>query len=62
MVRFNMKFNKLIFGSFILLILMFSITAISAADLNDTDNKDILNDANTGNAFSDLDMEIMDAD
>ncbi len=57
-----MKFNKLIFGSFILLILMFSITAISAADLNDTDNKDILNDANTGNAFSDLDMEIMDAD
>ena len=57
-----MKYKKLIIYSLILLILMFSITAISAVDLNDT-NKDVLNDVNTDTkSFSDLDMEIMDAD
>ena len=34
----NMKFKKHILHTFILLVLMLSITAISAADLNDTDN------------------------
>ena len=57
-----MKYKKFIIYSLILLILMFSITAISAVDLNDT-NKDVLNDVNTDTkSFSDLDMEIMDAD
>ena len=63
MVRFNMKFNKLILGSFILLILLFSITAISAADLNDTDNTNVLKDKNTNdNSFSDLSQRIQDAE
>ena len=54
-----MKFNKLILGSFILLILLFSITAISAADLNDTDNTNVLKDKNTNdNSFSDLSQRI----
>ena len=57
-----MKFNKLILGSFILLILMFSITAISAADLNDTDNTNVLKDENINdNSFSDLNRGINDA-
>ena len=33
-----MKFKKYMLYTFILLVLMLSITAISAADLNDTDN------------------------
>ena len=57
-----MKYKKLIIYSLILLILMFSITAISAVDLNDT-NKDILNDINTDTkSFSDFDAKIFDAD
>ena len=31
-----MKFNKIVLCSFILLVLLFSVTAISAADLNCT--------------------------
>lgn len=58
-----MKFNKLILGSFILLILLFSITAISVADLNDTDNTNVLKDKSTNdNSFSDLSQRIQDAE
>ena len=57
-----MKYKKLIIYSLIMLILMCSITAISAVDLNDT-NKDVLNDINTDTkSFSDFDAKIFDAD
>lgn len=60
MARFNIKFYRLILGSFILLILMFSITAISAADLNDTDvSQDIPTEEKS---FSDLNSKINSSD
>lgn len=50
-----MKFNKLILNSFILLVLLFSITAISAVDLNYTDNSNVLKDIGADeNSFVDF--------
>ena len=47
-----MKYRKFIFQSVILLVLLFSITAISAANLNDTDNiADISNNPKTYSDF-----------
>ena len=56
-----MKFKKYILYAFILLALLLSITAISAADLNNTDNMDVLNDAND-KTFSELNSEISASD
>ena len=54
-----MKFNKLILNSFILLVLLFSVTAISAADLNDTSNIDVLKDNEiNNNSFSEFNQKI----
>ena len=58
-----MKFNKLILNSFILLVLLFSVTAISAADLNDTGSMDVLKDVNTNeSSFTDFKTELFVAD
>jgi len=57
-----MKFKRVILNSFILLALLISITAISAADLNDTDDMDVLKDASMNNRpYSDLTIEIFRA-
>ena len=59
----NMKYNKLILHSLILLILFFSVTAISAADLNDTDNMNVLKDIGADEkSFTTLENEIYSAD
>ena len=52
-----MRHNKFILHFFILFVFLISITAISAADLNDTGSIDILND-NGGNSFNDLNSVI----
>ena len=54
----NMKFRKHILHLSILMILLFSITAISAADLNDTDNMntDVLKEDSPG-AMSFMSLE-----
>ena len=58
-----MKFNKLILNSFILLVLLFSITAISAADLNDTGSMDVLKDVSANeSSFADFETELFVAD
>lgn len=58
-----MKYNKLILHSFILLILFFSVTAISAADLNDTNNMNVLKDIGADEkSFTVLENEIYSAD
>ena len=58
-----MKFNKLILNSFILLVLLFSVTAISAADLNDAGSMDVLKDVNTNeSSFTDFETELFVAD
>ena len=55
----NMKFNKIILYSFVLLVLSFSVTAISAADLNDTsDVGDVLKDGGDSKSFIDLNNDI----
>ncbi len=56
-LRINMRHNKFILHFFILFVFLISITAISAADLNDTGSIDILND-NGGNSFNDLNSVI----
>ena len=40
-----MKLNKFIIHFFIIMVFLISITAISAVDLNDTGDFDVLNDA-----------------
>ena len=57
----TMKRNKFILHFFILAVFLISITAISAADLNDTDNIDVLKDNET-NSFDSLYSEIKDKD
>ncbi len=57
-----MKFDKIILLSFILLVLFFSITAISASDFNCTDDisEDILKDASSDKcSYKDLSDSIM---
>ena len=54
-----MKFNKIVLCSFILLVLLFSVTAISAADLNCTgDIGDVLKDGGDIKSFYDLNGDI----
>lgn len=56
-----MKFKKTLLRSLILLVLLISITAVSAADLNDTDNigDDVLKENTTTDlSFVDLNGEI----
>ena len=54
-----MKFNKIVLCSFILLVLLFSVTAISAADLNCTgDIGNVLKDDGDIKSFYDLNGDI----
>ena len=55
-----MKFRKLILYSFLLLVLLFSVAAISASDLNGTDDVggDILKDSKV-ESYNNLSDEIM---
>ncbi len=54
-----MKFNKIILCSVILIVLSFSVTAISAADLNCTgDIGDVLKDGGDIKSFYDLNGDI----
>ena len=58
-----MKFNKIILCSVILIVLSFSVTAISAADLNDTsDVSDVLKDDGDSKSFIDLNNDIASED
>ena len=57
-----MKNNKFIIHFFILAVFLISITAISAADLNDTVDMDDLNDVDEKNSFYSLHNEIKDKD
>ena len=57
-----MKHNKLILIFFILVLFLISITAISASDLNDTDNVDVLKDVGEEKSFGDLYGEIKNKD
>lgn len=58
----TMKRNKFILHFFILAVFLISITAISAADLNDTGNIDVLKDTGDTNSFDSLYSEIKDKD
>ncbi len=64
-MRYNMKIKKFILSSVILLVMLFSIAAISAADLNDTDNvgEDTLKNAQIyDGSISDLYLEFLGDD
>ena len=54
----TMNNNKFILHFFILAVFLVSITAISAADLNDTVDMDVLNDVDEKNSFDSLHGEI----
>ncbi len=53
-----MKLNKFIIHFFIIIVFLISITAISAVDLNDTEDFDVLNDAGGEKSFKDLSSAI----
>ena len=53
-----MKLNKFIIHFFIIIVFLISITAISAVDLNDTGDFDVLNDAGGEKSFKDLSSAI----
>ena len=53
-----MKLNKFIIHFFIIIVFLISITAISAFDLNDTEDFDVLNDAGGEKSFKDLSSAI----
>ena len=53
-----MKYRKFILHTLILFVLLCSITAISAADLNDTDNFDVLKDDNQDGSFMNLEGDM----
>ncbi len=53
-----MKLNKFIIHFFIIMVFLISITAISAVDLNDTGDFDVLNDASGEKSFKDLSSAI----
>ena len=55
-----MKSNKFIVHFFILVVFLVSITALSAADLNNTASMDVLNDVDEKNSFDSLHGEIKD--
>ncbi len=57
-----MKNNKFIVHFLILVVFLISITAISAADLNDTANIDVLNDVDEKKSFNSLYDEINEKD
>ena len=57
-----MKNNKFIVHLFILVVFLISITAISAADLNETNDVDVLKDVNETSSFDSLHDEIKDKD
>ena len=61
-MRQNMKINKMILSSLIFVLLLLSITAISAADLNETDDISVLTDSNINEkSFTDLNTDISNA-
>ena len=53
-----MKLNKFILNFLIIMVFLISITAISAVDLNDTGDFDVLNDADGEKSFKDLSTAI----
>ena len=57
-----MKNNKFIVHFFILAVFLISITAISAADLNDTADIDVLNGVDDKKSFDSLNNEINEED
>ena len=62
-LRINMKFNKIILCTFVLLVLLFSVTAISAVDLNNTgDVHDVLKDDGDVKSYYDLNRDIASED
>ena len=54
-----MRYKKFIKNIFILLVFFISIAAISAADLSDTDNSDVLNDFDHSDVLNDIKTDVL---